>query len=206
MKETGSDDPEAVIKAGASARLRSAPPSPPVVFAAGRSVRWRDPSNAAEFFAAGQGRYKEKKLQRASTPGQSVLRRMPVPSEGGKIVMTQVRCATRDERSAARWLRRRLSARRRQVESHDRASAGRPRRCVQAQPAEPSFHRQIGIYGAELGNHLIRAATDLAVSLSQNRSKWLPTGSGPRVSTADHAWGDRARQDGGRIAFRRREA
>ncbi len=103
---------------------------------------------------------------------------MPVPSEGGKIVMTQVPLRNamneilRDgyvadcQRAVDKWNRtieKQLGAR------GDAFKLSLPSR---------RFHRQIGIYGMNSGNHFDPSGNAISAGeFMAHRSKWLPTDS-----------------------------
>ncbi len=175
MKETGSDDPQAIIKAG-GIPLDMVQRHLNLWFSLSEDLFGGEiSSNAAEFFAAGlKGRYKEDGYSEHT--GLNQFYEMPVPSEGGKIVMTQVPLRNamneilRDgyvvdcQRAVDKWNRtieKQLGAR------GDAFKLSLPSR---------RFHRQIGIYGMNSGNHFDPSGNAItAGEFMAHRSKWLPT-------------------------------
>ncbi len=128
-----------------------------------------------EFFAAGlKGRYKEDNYSEHT--GLNQFYEMPVPSEGGKIVMTQVPLRNamnevlRDgyvadcQRAVDKWNR-----------TIERQLGDRGAAFKLSLPSR-RFHRQIGIYGMNSGNHFDPSGNPISKGeFESNRSKWLPT-------------------------------
>lgn len=175
MKETGSDDPEAVIKAG-GIPLDMVQRHLHLWFSLSEDLFGGEiSSNAAEFFAAGlKGRYKEDSYSEHS--GLNQFYEMPVPSEGGKIVMTQVPLRNamnevlRDgyvadcQRAVDKWNR-----------TIERQLGDRGAAFKLSLPSR-RFHRHIGIYGMNSDNYFDPSGNPISKGeFDSNRSKWLPT-------------------------------
>ncbi|MBL8633694.1 MAG: benzoyl-CoA 2,3-epoxidase subunit BoxB [Myxococcales bacterium] len=175
MKETGSDDPEAVIKAG-GIPLDMVQRHLHLWFSLSEDLFGGEiSSNAAEFFAAGlKGRYKEDSYSEHS--GLNQFYEMPVPSEGGKIVMTQVPLRNamnevlRDgyvadcQRAVDKWNR-----------TIERQLGDRGAAFKLSLPSR-RFHRHIGIYGMNSDNYFDPSGNPISKGeFESNRSKWLPT-------------------------------
>ncbi len=132
-------------------------------------------SNAAEFFAAGlKGRYKEDSYTEHT--GLNQFYEMPVPSEGGKIVTTQVPLRNamnevlRDgyvadcQRAVDKWNR-----------TIDKMLGERGAQFRLALPSR-RFHRHIGIYGMNSGNYFDPAGNPISQGeFMACRDKWLPS-------------------------------
>jgi len=175
MKETGSNDPEAIIKAG-GIPIEMVQRHLNLWFSLSEDLFGGEiSSNAAEFFAAGlKGRYKEDSYSEHT--GLNQFYEMPVPSEGGKIVTTQVPLRNamnevlRDgyvidcQRAVDKWNRT--------IDKH------LGERGVDFKLSLPSrrFHRHIGIYGMNSGNYFDPSGNAISAGEFQAAlSKWLPT-------------------------------